>query len=320
MHATGSRETTHNEVENTSPRPALGNREHGRKDKEQASSSGPKVREQTKNAQEVKRQVLRLELKFFAYGEGGEARCKESSCGHLQPPVCYKYKFGNGCIYGHRCQYRHEEKPSKRSSKESTQKAVAILRQNKVQGCVFQNSDPKKFILRKAGQVRLNAWAGHTVKFSGRTWYEIRIRDRKEPSRGVIQEGEPHEGNPCAPRFEERTPEETSRQEGCARKVAWDLAKKVYKLRAENKATFYSLVETEAAVLVSRRTEDRMLVVDSQGDGTREGPEPACVRAPLLLEWHTRGEKGELMSCRGTVQSAWPEPQVRRQRKYRAAR
>ena len=50
MHATGSRETSLKEVENTSgssPRPAVSNREHGRKDREQASSSGPKVREQT---------------------------------------------------------------------------------------------------------------------------------------------------------------------------------------------------------------------------------------------------------------------------------
>ena len=50
MHATGSRETTHKEVENTrgsSPKPAVGNREHGGRDKEQASSSAPKVREQT---------------------------------------------------------------------------------------------------------------------------------------------------------------------------------------------------------------------------------------------------------------------------------
>ena len=37
------------------------------------------------------------------------------------------------------------------------------------------------------GQWRGNASAGHTVKFSGRTWYEIRIRDTKGPSVGVIQ-------------------------------------------------------------------------------------------------------------------------------------
>ena len=72
-----------------------------------------------------------------------------------------------------------------------------------------------------------------------------------------------NERNLCAPKFEERTPEETSRQEECARKAAWDLASKIYKLKAEDKATFYSLVEIEAPLLVSTNTEERMFVVDS---------------------------------------------------------
>ena len=100
-----------------------------------------------------------------------------------------------------------------------------------------------------------------TLKFSGRTWYEIRIRDRTGPSRGVIQEGELHELNLCAPRFEERTPEETWRQV-CHRKAAWNLARKIDKLTNADKATLYSLVETRAAVLVSRIAEE-CLFVDS---------------------------------------------------------
>ena len=93
--------------------------------------------------------------------------------------------------------------------------------------------------------MRLNASAGHTIKFSGRTWYEIQIRERKGPSQGVIQKGEPHERNPCAPKSEERTLEETSRQEECARKGAWDLARKIHKFKAEDETMYYSLVEIE---------------------------------------------------------------------------
>ena len=37
----------------------------------------------------------------------------------------------------------------------------------------------------------------------------------------------------------------------------------IYKLKAEDKATFYSLVTTKAPVLVSENTEERMFVVDS---------------------------------------------------------
>ena len=99
------------------------------------------------------------------------------------PPVCRNSKSGNRCIYGNNCFYRHadgEEKPSKRSKSESTQGADAILKEKKVQGCVSQNSDPKKSLLRKTGQMRLNASAGHATKFLGRTWYEIQIRKKKK--------------------------------------------------------------------------------------------------------------------------------------------
>ena len=74
------------------------------------------------------------------------------------------------CICGSNCLYRHtdgEENPSKKSKKESTQGAVAILKKKKrkIQGCVSQNSGPKKSILRKAEKTRLNASAGHTKKY-----------------------------------------------------------------------------------------------------------------------------------------------------------
>ena len=55
-----------------------------------------------------------------------------------------------------------------------------------------------------------------TVKFSKGTVHPIKIRERKGPSRGVIQKCEPHERNPCAPRFEERTRDETSHQDAPA--------------------------------------------------------------------------------------------------------
>ena len=65
------------------------------------------------------------------------------------------------------------------------------------------------------------------------------IRERERQSGGIIQNGEPHERNPCAPGFEEQPPEETSRQAGCTSKVAWNLGRKIWKLKAEDNATFY---------------------------------------------------------------------------------
>ena len=66
-------------------------------------------------------------------------------------------------------------------------------------------------------------------------------------------------------------------------------------------------------------------ILGGQGDGVprhaknrrrraRQRPEPACVQTPLIAGWHTQGEKGELTSCRGTVQSAWQRPPVGRTR------
>ena len=44
-------------------------------------------------------------------------------------------------------------------------------------------------------------------------------------------------------KFEDRSQEETERQQGCARGKAWNLAKTIYKLKEKEKATFYSLLE-----------------------------------------------------------------------------
>ena len=74
----------------------------------------------------------------------------------------------------------------------------------------------------------------HTVKFSEGTRHRVKIRERKGPSQGVMQKCEPHERKPCAPKFEERTQEETLQHERCARREAWKLAKSVHKLKNQS--------------------------------------------------------------------------------------
>ena len=49
--------------------------------------------------------------------------------------------------------------------------------------------------------------------------------------------------SPYAIKFEDRSHEETERQERCAQSKAWDLAKNVYKHKANDKATFFSPAE-----------------------------------------------------------------------------
>ena len=52
------------------------------------------------------------------------------------------------------------------------------------------------------------------------------IRDQS-PSLGLICPGEPHQRSPNAPKFEDRSQEETEWQEQGAREAAWKLAKSV---------------------------------------------------------------------------------------------
>ena len=55
-----------------------------------------------------------------------------------------------------------------------------------------------------------------------------------------------HECNPCAPKFAERTRDETLHQERCACRVAWDLANHVCKLKKTDNAAFYYPFEARA--------------------------------------------------------------------------
>ena len=104
----------------------------------------------------------------------------------------------------------------------------------------------------------------HPVKFSKGTWHQ-KNRDRKGPSQGINQKCEPHERSPCAPKFGERSHEETLHQERCARGAAWDLAKHNYKLKHSDNATFYTPFERRVmlAHIASKSPEEREFNVDS---------------------------------------------------------
>ena len=59
----------------------------------------------------------------------------------------------------------------------------------------------------------------------------------------MICPGDPHQRIPIAPKFEDRSQEETEWQERYAREAAWRLAKNILKLKKKIKATFFSLAE-----------------------------------------------------------------------------
>ena len=78
-------------------------------------------------------------------------------------------------------------------------------------GCVSQDSYPRKSFLREPGMLG----SKHTVKFSKGTWHQIKIRERKGPSRGVVQKFALHGRSLCPSIFGERSHEETLIRERC---------------------------------------------------------------------------------------------------------
>ena len=124
--------------------------------------------------------------------------------------------------------------------------------------CVSPDLHPRKSILRKEAKLGSN----HTVKFSRSTWHHKK-KERKGPSRGVIQKCEPHERHPCAPQFDETKQEETLHQESCTR-VSWDLAKNICKLKNADNATLCASIEASAMPApTSTCPEEREFVADA---------------------------------------------------------
>ena len=88
--------------------------------------------------------------------------------------------------------------------------------------CVFQDMEPPKSpsILRKSSDIRNPI---RCVRFTKAVVRHANIRDQI-PSLGMICPSEPHQRSPNAPKFEDRSQEETESQERCARETAWRLA------------------------------------------------------------------------------------------------
>ena len=128
-------------------------------------------------------------------------------------------------------------------------------------GCVFQDMEPLKLspILRKSSDMQKPI---QRVKFTKGIARHAKIRDRN-PSLGYICPGEPHQRNPNAPKFEDRSQEETEWQEQGAREAAWRLGKSVLKLKEHERATLFSPSENRCLLASTLQLQEREFVVDS---------------------------------------------------------
>ena len=114
-------------------------------------------------------------------------------------------------------------------------------------------------ILRKSSDTRKPT---RCVKFTKGLVRHAEIRDQN-PSLGYICPGEPHQRSPNAPKFEDRSQDDTEWQERCAREAAWRLAKSILKLKEQERVTFFSPSENRCLPASTLKPEEREFVVDS---------------------------------------------------------
>ena len=114
---------------------------------------------------------------------------------------------------------------AKGSKKNRDKSAVAMLKITRHLGCVFQDMEPPRSssILRKSSDMRKTI---RCVRFTKAVVRHANIRDQN-PLLGMVCTGDPHQRNPNAPKFEDRSQEEPEWPERCAREAAWRLAQRI---------------------------------------------------------------------------------------------
>ena len=141
---------------------------------------------------------------------------------------------------------RRKKKRPIAKKKGDDKNAVAIVKIVSQLGRVWQDSELLDSQIGK--QARRNPMQKvlgpiRRIRSTQSTLRQASIREKKGPSLGKIQVKNPHQRSPYAMNFEDRSQEETERQQRCARSKAWNLAKNIFKLNDKDKATFHSSAE-----------------------------------------------------------------------------
>ena len=157
--------------------------------------------------------------------------------------------------------------PTKRRENDDNN-AVAIVKIVPQLGCVSQDSDA--LVSQRGKQFRGNPMQKslginskstvHSVYATSSKYLSGKSKDHRWKKTKVV----PRQRSPYAMKFEERSHEETERQERCAQSKAWGLAKKIFKLKENDRATFFSLtMKWVVPSASSRESCEREFVVDS---------------------------------------------------------
>ena len=174
--------------------------------------------------------------------------CTRTLCEYWHPPECHFYKNATGCKAGDKCLFPHykvDEQPNKKAEKEQhpkmkrkrRQECCAFVKSVSLLGCVSQHSDALVSQGRKSRRNPMQKVLEpiQRVRFTKSTLRHASIQEKNWPSLGKIHVKVPHQRSPNAMKFEDRSHEETERQQRCVQSKAWDLAKKYLQAQRERK-------------------------------------------------------------------------------------
>ena len=187
--------------------------------------------------------------------------CTRWLCDYWHPPECQFCKTESGCKAGDKClfpNHKVDEQPNKSPNRaaiptkkeKAKTKVLQLLRKTVPQlGCVSQDSDA---LVSQRGK-----------RFRGNPVQKVLGSIRKVI--GKIQVKPQHQRSPYATKTRGSVPWGDWKTTAiCARSKAWNLAKNINKLKANDKATFFSPAEKWVLPSASaREPEEREFVVDS---------------------------------------------------------
>ena len=111
--------------------------------------------------------------------------CTKSPCDYWHLPECQFFKSESGCKFGDKCSFAHrqvEGQPGRKPNKDDDRSAVAVLKDVRQLGCVFQDTESPS--LRKSPKVLGSI---RRVRNTEATQRHANIRENKGPSLGKIQ-------------------------------------------------------------------------------------------------------------------------------------
>ena len=162
--------------------------------------------------------------------------CTKLPCDHCPECQLYMSETGAECSFPH---WKVEEQPNKKAEEGRWQTWSSYCERCTTVGlCIAGRRPPESVTISR--RARSVGTKNRRVRFTRAALRQANIRDNKGPSLGKNQVKSSHQRSPYAVNFEDRSQEETERQERCSRGDAWKLAKNIYKLKETEKAIFYS--------------------------------------------------------------------------------